>query len=256
MQTLPALYAISPTDFNDITSGSNGVFSAGPGYDEVTGLGSPIANLLIPDLATYGTASQIAITAQPPSSVIAGDSFGIVVAAESPNGRRRSGLRRHDDDFTASGPAGGSIWAEPSPRPPITAWRSLTDSRSRKLGNGYTLQITSSTFPTITTEPFDVIANPTPWQDTFYPVPTDASLRAAINEADSDSFAFNTILLSASSYLFSNTTAGEIVINNPSSLPGKALTITGQGQTSTIIGSVFNWQDRIFRDRRLRRRTR
>ena len=77
-----------------------------------------------------------------------------------------------------------------------------------QLGNGYTLQITS-TFPTITTEPFDVIANPTPWQGTFYPVPTDASLRTAINQADSDSYAFNTIWLSASSYLLSNTTAGE-----------------------------------------------
>ena len=47
-QTLPALYAISLTDFNDITSGSNGVFSAGPGYDEVTGLGTPKADTLVP----------------------------------------------------------------------------------------------------------------------------------------------------------------------------------------------------------------
>ncbi len=39
-------------DFHDITSGSNGGYSAGPGYDEVTGLGSPVANKLIPDLVT------------------------------------------------------------------------------------------------------------------------------------------------------------------------------------------------------------
>ena len=71
-----------PTDFNDITSGNNGVFSAGPGYDEVTGLGSPKAAALAGDLSTYGTASQIAVMSQPPSSIIAGDSFGIVVAAE------------------------------------------------------------------------------------------------------------------------------------------------------------------------------
>ena len=30
--------------FNDITSGSNGAYSAGPGYDNVTGWGSPIAS--------------------------------------------------------------------------------------------------------------------------------------------------------------------------------------------------------------------
>jgi len=43
----PALYQIAAgsgytSAFNDITSGSNGAFSAGPGYDEVTGLGSYI----------------------------------------------------------------------------------------------------------------------------------------------------------------------------------------------------------------------
>lgn len=52
-QTLPKLYDLyqrKPGDFHDITSGSNGAFSAKPGYDEVTGLGTPAANLLIPDL--------------------------------------------------------------------------------------------------------------------------------------------------------------------------------------------------------------
>ena len=77
-------------------------------------------------------------------------------------------------------------------------------------------------------------------------MPTDASLRSAIDQADSNSYAFNTIELSAASYLLSNTTAGELLIDNSSSLPGKTLTIIGQGSTSTVIGSVFNWQSRIF----------
>jgi autotransporter-associated beta strand protein len=55
-QTLPILYSIysSPSyhqDFHDITSGGNGTFSATAGYDEVTGIGTPIANTLVPDLA-------------------------------------------------------------------------------------------------------------------------------------------------------------------------------------------------------------
>ena len=33
--------------------GNNGLDSAGPNYDLVTGRGSPIANLLIPDLVAY-----------------------------------------------------------------------------------------------------------------------------------------------------------------------------------------------------------
>ncbi len=44
-----ALYGLPSTDFHDIVSGFNGA-SAGPGYDLATGLGSPVANLLVPDL--------------------------------------------------------------------------------------------------------------------------------------------------------------------------------------------------------------
>ena len=53
-QTLPALYSLPAGDFNDITSGSNGPYSAGPGYDMVTGIGSPVANELVPGLALSG----------------------------------------------------------------------------------------------------------------------------------------------------------------------------------------------------------
>jgi hypothetical protein len=52
-QTLPMLYAMSAADFHDITSGtSSGApqYSARPGYDLVTGRGSPNANLVINDL--------------------------------------------------------------------------------------------------------------------------------------------------------------------------------------------------------------
>jgi subtilase family serine protease len=56
-QTLPRLYGLAndPTsyanDFHDVTSGGNGTYNAGTGYDLVTGLGSPVANKLLPDLA-------------------------------------------------------------------------------------------------------------------------------------------------------------------------------------------------------------
>jgi autotransporter-associated beta strand protein len=49
-QTSTCLYQLPADDFHDITSGSNGN-PAGPGYDLVTGLGSPVANRLVPDLA-------------------------------------------------------------------------------------------------------------------------------------------------------------------------------------------------------------
>ncbi len=81
-QTLSALYSLPPTDFHDITVGNNGSFKAAPGYDEVTGLGSPIANLLVPDLAAYGMATQLAVTVQPPALVGDFQPFGVQVSAE------------------------------------------------------------------------------------------------------------------------------------------------------------------------------
>ena len=48
----PTIYAAKATSaFNDITQGNNGAFSAGPGWDACTGLGSPVASKLIPLLA-------------------------------------------------------------------------------------------------------------------------------------------------------------------------------------------------------------
>jgi len=53
-QTLPDLYALPSLDFHDITAGNNG-YPAGPGYDLVTGLGSPVANFIVPDLLDITT---------------------------------------------------------------------------------------------------------------------------------------------------------------------------------------------------------
>ena len=46
-QTLPALYSLPAADFHDIVNGNNGD-PAVPGYDLVTGRGTPVANLLFP----------------------------------------------------------------------------------------------------------------------------------------------------------------------------------------------------------------
>jgi kumamolisin len=43
---LPSLYG-APAAFRDITSGSNGSFAAGPGWDACTGLGSPVGTKLL-----------------------------------------------------------------------------------------------------------------------------------------------------------------------------------------------------------------
>jgi kumamolisin len=58
----PAIYAAKATSaFHDITRGSNGAFSARPGWDACTGLGSPIASRLIPLLAPASAAVKASI---------------------------------------------------------------------------------------------------------------------------------------------------------------------------------------------------
>ena len=51
----PTIYASAENGFNDITSGNNGAFSAGPGWDACTGLGSPNAAQLATILAATTT---------------------------------------------------------------------------------------------------------------------------------------------------------------------------------------------------------
>ncbi len=50
VQTLTALYDTPLYDFHDVTVGYNG-YDAGPGYDLVTGIGAPVGNQLLFDLA-------------------------------------------------------------------------------------------------------------------------------------------------------------------------------------------------------------
>lgn len=53
---LPALYALPAADFRDVTAGSSQgkpVYTAGPGWDFVTGRGSPVAAALVKDLVAW-----------------------------------------------------------------------------------------------------------------------------------------------------------------------------------------------------------
>jgi len=57
-QTLPLLYAVSSADFRDVTVGSNG-HRATPGYDLVTGLGTPRGAALVSDLSNPNIQAKI-----------------------------------------------------------------------------------------------------------------------------------------------------------------------------------------------------
>ncbi len=62
-QDAPAdLYALPKSDFYDVTSGQNNDYSATPGYDMVTGLGAPNANLIVQNLV-YGLSAPTTTSA-------------------------------------------------------------------------------------------------------------------------------------------------------------------------------------------------
>jgi hypothetical protein len=97
-QTLPTLYGLSSSDYHDITQGTSyGTpwYSAGPGYDLVTGLGSPVANLIVNDLGgTTGgggggtgapKATHFSITASPTTINAGGTTSLTVTALDSSN---------------------------------------------------------------------------------------------------------------------------------------------------------------------------
>jgi hypothetical protein len=86
---LPMIYKLSAADFHDVTTGTSAGapnYSAGPGYDLVTGRGTPIANKVIADLVGSSTpapapsATHFLISA--PTTATAGTSFTITVTAQ------------------------------------------------------------------------------------------------------------------------------------------------------------------------------
>jgi hypothetical protein len=83
-QLLPKLYSLSSSDFHDITSGNSfgsPSLPSAPGYDLVTGRGSPFADRVVADLVGQPTSStHFSVTG--PTTAAAGASFSITVTAK------------------------------------------------------------------------------------------------------------------------------------------------------------------------------
>jgi hypothetical protein len=139
-QTLPALYSLPAADFHDIVYGNNGD-PAGPGYDLASGRGTPVANVLVPDLAAYGISSQISIQSEPPASVVAGATFGLTVHVEDRLGNAVTGSTVTVALGNNPGGAnlGGTLTATV-----VDGVATFTDLSLSKPGIGYTLTVTDS----------------------------------------------------------------------------------------------------------------
>jgi autotransporter-associated beta strand protein len=107
-QTLPDLYALPGLDFHDITVGNDG-YAAGPGYDLVTGLGSPVASRVVGDLwgqpaptanaDSYSVTENTTLTVSAANGVLANDTdpLGETLSAPFYNGPAHGTITFIDD---------------------------------------------------------------------------------------------------------------------------------------------------------------
>jgi hypothetical protein len=176
-QSLPALYSIPHGDFNDVKTGSNGSFSAGPGYDEVTGLGTPRVSILVPDLASDGAAAKLVVSAPPPESVTAGSAFGLTVLVEDARGSVETGYFGNVTVGLSSDPGatilGGNLTAMAEYG--VASFTGLTLDGA---GDGYKLFVTADGSDATLTGPFDV----TPAAATRVVVLTQPPPRVGVNQ--------------------------------------------------------------------------
>ena len=204
---------LDPGDFHDVTQGNNG-YIASPGYDLVTGLGTPKANLLIPDLVALGLARKSNIATEPPPTVVTGATFGIIATATD-----AFGVIDPDYDGTATltlatGPSGATFKTVTAPV--IDGQAVFSNLSLTKKGSGYTFKVAMTGLTSTVTSPVAVIA-PQAGTGYFYPLPVSNGLGADVAAADTDSFASNVITLSVSSIPYS-VTGGQLVIDNGSNL--------------------------------------
>ena len=151
-QTLPALYTAPSTDFHKITNGT---------YDDITGLGSPVANLLVPALVgvgTVGTATELTVTAQP-SSITTGSAFGLTVVAEDAAGTMDPTYNGPVTLSLANNPGGGTLGGTLTATA-VDGVATFTNLTVSQAGNGYTLQAAASGLSSATTSSLNVLAAP------------------------------------------------------------------------------------------------
>jgi hypothetical protein len=152
-QTLQALYSLPAADFHDITAGYNG-FSAQAGYDYVTGRGSPIANLLVPDLVSYAMPNRLVVSTQPPARVIVGRRFELRVTVEDPDGRI-IGCNGNVTIALAENPGGGTLGGTLTATA-VDGVASFSGLTVNAPGTGYEIEATANGLVTATTRAFNV----------------------------------------------------------------------------------------------------
>jgi hypothetical protein len=108
---------------------------------------------------TAAPATQLVVTAQPPATVIAGDSFGLTVSAEDPFGNVDATFGGNVTVAMASNPGGGSLGGTTTVQA-IDGVATFSDLMLNRAGSGATLQTSTSGLTAGTSDPFSVTGAP------------------------------------------------------------------------------------------------
>jgi subtilase family serine protease len=186
-QTLPMLYQLS-SDFHDIMTGTSQGFpqySAGLGYDLVTGLGTPMANKIVADLiGTVTSAGTHLLFSQQPTNVAAGSAITPAVAVEVLDSSNNVVTTDNSDTITIMLGAnpGGGILSGSTNVTVSSGVATFTNLSINKTGNGYTLNASSGSLTGATSSTFNI----TPGAAThlgFGQQPTNTAAGTAISPA-------------------------------------------------------------------------
>ncbi len=126
-------------------------------------------------------ATQLVITMQPPSSVTAGSPFTILVSAEDNNGNVDTTFSAGETISLVSNP-GGSTLGGVLTQTAVDGVATFTGLTLDKFGQGYQLQVSTSAFPPVQTQPFDVTAGAAT-ELAFSVQPSDTTAGNAISPA-------------------------------------------------------------------------
>jgi hypothetical protein len=209
---------------------------AGPGYDEVMGLGSPKAHTLLTDPTANVTATQISIATEPPATVIPGAEFGTIVQATDSLGHVDVSV---NGTVELAGTGGSTYDAT------MTDGQAVFDTLSLSaLGTyHYTATLESSSLTPGTSTDVTVVT-PTPGVNYYFPLPIygtpdgPGDLYDAVN-ASNLAGGTNVVELSQSTIPY-DVSHGELYVANLSGLSDYQLTIYGDVNPAlSVISASF-----------------
>jgi hypothetical protein len=198
-QIQQALYTLPAGDFNSITSGTNGAYSAAAGYNLVTGLGTPVVNLLVPDLVAYQQTSPTNVTVQAPGG---------------PSGAGNGSI----NVFNVFNVLGGASRAADDSAPFLAVHSGLHVPASREIAPAPDLGRAADAAPaTPTASPAGTVLRSTPTIDPT-PAGEGGAVARALTSAGPNAFGWaaaeGTIVTGAGA------TGGSVLLVNPGVLPG------------------------------------